>query len=224
MLPGQLHQGFAAFLRQQRAARNGVEQLGALAGRQCAQQIGQGFCLQALLVHGNGQDARLGQTQGLQRRGIGRHLDQHRVAGLDEHAHQQVKGLLRSGGHEDVGGRRMHAALARLLRQGLAQLAQAFGGAILQRAGALGHGLLCSLGQALGIEEAWRCVAAGQRDHAGAREIGKQLAYRRSRRLGKHRGKGSQCAVPTHAAAPDSIARTWALDCCSEASYRAISS
>lgn len=102
-----------------------------------------------MLVHGNGQDARLGQTQGLQRGRIGRHLDQHRVAGLDEHAHQQVKGLLRSGGHEYVGGRRMHAALARLLRQGLAQLAQAFGGAMLQRAGALGHGLLCSLGQAL---------------------------------------------------------------------------
>ena len=80
------------------------------------------------------------------------------------------------------------------------------------------------LGQALGIEEAGRWIAAGQRDHAGAREIGKQLAYRRPDRLGKHGGKGGQCAVLTHAATPDSSARTWALDCCSEASYKAISS
>jgi hypothetical protein len=57
-----LHQGLAALGRQQRAARVGkilhcgVEQFRRWSAGS-GQQIGKGFGLQALLVHGNGQDA-----------------------------------------------------------------------------------------------------------------------------------------------------------------------
>ena len=141
----------------------------------------------------------LRQAQCLQGGWVGGHLYQHGVARLNQYAHQQVKRLLRSGGDQHIGGAGLHAPVAGLLCQGFAQGGQAFGGAVLQSAGTLCHGMGGGLGQPLGVKQAGGRVAPGQRDHAGAAQVRKQLPDWRSGRLSKQRREGSQrCSGGCH--------------------------
>ena len=73
--------------------------------------------------------------------GIGRPLGEHRVAGIDQHAADQVERLLPAGGHDQLAGADQRAVLGHQVGDRVAQLVETLGGAVLEGARAVvgGH-------------------------------------------------------------------------------------
>ena len=142
-MTGERDEYLASFGAQHRAARvlerrHRIEVSGSQAR---AQPIGEHIDPQAVAIHRYADQLRAGRDQHLARAEVARVVDHHRVAGVGEHRREQVHGLLRSGGdHEVVGGRARHALHRWRRRQHRAQLDEAVGGSVLQRAlGAAGR-------------------------------------------------------------------------------------
>jgi hypothetical protein len=74
------------------------------------------------------------ETKGLQRGRVVERFHRHALAGFDQHAREQIYGLLRTGGDQHAVSLRRQAALLQQRRAGFAQRGQAFGGAVLQAA------------------------------------------------------------------------------------------
>ena len=111
--------------------------------------------------------------------GVGRALADHAIAGIEQHAREQVERLLAARGDEQVGrlGRRARVAHAR--REPLAQVGEPLGRAVLQRLGAaLARDALGQLDEQARRERRGPGEAAGERDHARPLGDGHQIAHR----------------------------------------------
>ncbi|KAF5045351.1 hypothetical protein DSECCO2_482120 [anaerobic digester metagenome] len=159
---------------------HGVEELGPARGQQPFGLLQVG----AVLFQVHGHEARLEHGEGLDGAQVARALQDDLVAVLDEEFAQQVQALLGTGGDEHLV--RIHANAPALVagRDPGAQLCVAFGGGVLQGAGAgRGQGFAGGLLQGLDGEEARVRQAAGKGDDARVLGDFQDLADERFRRV-----------------------------------------
>ena len=147
-------------------------------GDECVERVG----VQAAVIARDRDRLRSGEGEALQRGQVGRLLDEHPVAGFDEHRRHQRQRLLGAAGDEQIVGVGLEAALGQALGDEAAQQRVALRGGVLQGASTrpLGEDGGERRLQAGTIEELRRGQAAGEGDDPGALGEGEDVADRRA--------------------------------------------
>ena len=154
-------QGFPARVAKRRHQVNGFHTRG-------FQQIGQLFHQHAVIVGIHAENIGLRQLEDLQRRQIGRTLNDNRITRIEQGAGDDIQRLLRTGSDIDMTCRTGHAARLTQFANGLTQRRITFGQTVLERiVKAPVHHLLHRQVQAFGIKKLRGRNAAAQGDHAG---------------------------------------------------------
>ena len=161
--------------------RDDVEELRRAALRQQPLvRVGQPVEPDALAVHRHLVDLGAAGREGRHGAGVGRPLGQDRVARVEHDAAQEVDRLLPAGRDDELARARLGAALGHQRGQRVAELVDALGRPVLQRARpALGDDALGQLVQEVGREGARVRQAARQRDDLGPRRDGHEVAHGR---------------------------------------------
>ncbi|GAA3120603.1 hypothetical protein GCM10020001_046040 [Nonomuraea salmonea] len=156
--------------------RDGVEELdGRARGFEGVDRLGQRLGHDALVVHGDVDDFGLISGERAEGAHVGGTLCEHHVARVDEDAGDEVEGLLRPDGDDDVVRPGVDPLQLHDLADLLAQVRVTLAGAVLQRDGAAPRD---EVGDELAdhVEGEGRDVrhAAGERDHLGPRRDGEE--------------------------------------------------